>query len=870
MVMWGDSRRWWGVRAALVGVVGGVGLLAGGVGAGGADADALCAQLRAQYGPSWPCISVPTNTPPPMPGVTTPTPGAPGVDGPGPVLGGDAGPGPGQGDGTPIVGGPTQVPGRPRVQVPATPAPGHVDVGESPAGSRPVGPPPGRTTVPAPATVTGHDWSDQDHALQESGSDGGTVPLPVWLIAGAAAVAVANPRARSLLSRGGSTRATVGPSRMVLIHDESSPTTYRFAMNVHEGGYTKVNPDGSATVYDKNGNAVRQVARPWAFDAAGRPQKTWYTVDENGDLIQHVEPAENALYPILADPMDNSLLPFGVDDGAFANTKPAPPNYTLGDALSDQGQAAVAPPPPAQETTPVPDATGLQPSVDTPAAPPAPEAEQNWTRLITNPGAQNPLKPGEVRTAPGQSKNLTVAETLPGAEAPLGVVLQRLGPDGKPQYFRRVQGDDGQVHEQPVVSVERDGDGQLKYNFADGQTQWEDQRVHPDGEPQLLPFGDAIGLDSSPEPLPEGEPDRPAGGQRLTLSESMQTLLGNGRLEGRVHERIGQDGKRSYYLLDRDDSGQLVERAVTGIGHADINGETVFELDDGTGVTASGDTAVQDVRGTWWVLGTNEAGNLQRSAIVDGKKVIVTLQPNPDGTHSEYITGQVPATVRDFGTDGKLIRERVLDPGTVYADDGPLWDAVLTVIPIGGWAAKGGKALWSIADRNDMITGDGADADLAPIKPNPYQPAPLLDSTWPGTGKIEPGPGQPEFQPLPTVQWPDTTDHPYPPVNGQGLPYPKIMDPRTGQPIPHPPAPNMPQVPNSQRAPDGWRGPFIREWIKRGYPVPGPPNNPFEGWEIHHIIPREFGGTNDFNNLIPLPREIHYLFTEWFRYFGAR
>jgi hypothetical protein len=91
---------------------------------------------------------------------------------------------------------------------------------------------------------------------------------------------------------------------MVLIHDESSPTTYRFAMNVPEGGYTKVNSDGSATVYDKDGNAIRQVARPWAFDAAGRPQKTWYTVDENGDLIQHVEPAENALFPIVADPLD--------------------------------------------------------------------------------------------------------------------------------------------------------------------------------------------------------------------------------------------------------------------------------------------------------------------------------------------------------------------------------------------------------------------------------------------------------------------------------------------------------------------------------------------------------------------------------------
>ncbi|WP_338042674.1 HNH endonuclease signature motif containing protein [Paenibacillus fonticola] len=35
--------------------------------------------------------------------------------------------------------------------------------------------------------------------------------------------------------------------------------------------------------------------------------------------------------------------------------------------------------------------------------------------------------------------------------------------------------------------------------------------------------------------------------------------------------------------------------------------------------------------------------------------------------------------------------------------------------------------------------------------------------------------------------------------------------------------------------------------------------------EIHHIIqPREYGGTNDPNNLIPLPKAIHKLYTSWF------
>ncbi|MFT4087068.1 MAG: hypothetical protein QM658_07905 [Gordonia sp. (in: high G+C Gram-positive bacteria)] len=75
-------------------------------------------------------------------------------------------------------------------------------------------------------------------------------------------------------------------------------------MDVPPGGHTEINDDGSATVYDRDGNTVRQVARPWAFDSAGRPQKTWYEVDDDGDLVQHVEPAENALYPILADPTE--------------------------------------------------------------------------------------------------------------------------------------------------------------------------------------------------------------------------------------------------------------------------------------------------------------------------------------------------------------------------------------------------------------------------------------------------------------------------------------------------------------------------------------------------------------------------------------
>jgi hypothetical protein len=33
--------------------------------------------------------------------------------------------------------------------------------------------------------------------------------------------------------------------------------------------------------------------------------------------------------------------------------------------------------------------------------------------------------------------------------------------------------------------------------------------------------------------------------------------------------------------------------------------------------------------------------------------------------------------------------------------------------------------------------------------------------------------------------------------------------------------------------------------------------------QVHHIIPRAYGGTNNYSNLIPLPISVHTLFTTW-------
>lgn len=82
-----------------------------------------------------------------------------------------------------------------------------------------------------------------------------------------------------------------------------SDHTQEFDLDVPEGGRAEIRADGGVDIVNADGTLVRQVAPPWAYDALGRPQRTWFTIDpETGNLVQHVDPMAGALYPIIADP----------------------------------------------------------------------------------------------------------------------------------------------------------------------------------------------------------------------------------------------------------------------------------------------------------------------------------------------------------------------------------------------------------------------------------------------------------------------------------------------------------------------------------------------------------------------------------------
>lgn len=128
-----------------------------------------------------------------------------------------------------------------------------------------------------------------------------------------------------------------------------------------------------------------------------------------------------------------------------------------------------------------------------------------------------------------------------------------------------------------------------------------------------------------------------------------------------------------------------------------------------------------------------------------------------------------------------------------------------------------------------------------------------LPPPHPGSGDDTPTPGFGEI----SGEWP---------VNSRGEPYPVVTDPRTGKPIPPPPD-DLEWVPAENRV--VWnqseKDKFITEWRSRGYP------DPPGGWgeyDIHHITPRQYGGSNDFENLVPVLRETHQQqLNRWWNYY---
>lgn len=459
----------------------------------------------------------------------------------------------------------------------------------------------------------------------------------------------------AVLSRGGNTHAAVGPSRLVLIHDATSAHLYRFEMHVPAGGRTVVYADGSATVYDARGIAVRRVARPWAFDAAGRPQKTWYTVDgATGDLIQHVIPAKNALYPILADPTDTPTW-------MVAGVPPTGP-YT---PEQQQRINAVAPPP-APEPQPqveqcVPEPTDTTTPNTTPTdttTPPRVVPVDNPTTPDTTGGGQPPPPPapqrklaplGQVLTeAHGRQPGDTWTTTLPDGSK----IINTIPPgNGDQTVDQTVIGPDGKVQSQHRVTDNGDGGYQRWTTNADGSSGYQTQMA--DGTNV-----DGMSWNAGIDPA-TGNPN-----------SAYQT-----NWDGTQYRTVGRtpDGQTVVVDSNRDPSGQWTHRTIGADGTTTLTTST----DKGTDTVVRGQV---DRNGTGWFTG--EDGQ-RVETFIDGNHNPVYITTDQHSGNKTYVytdtrTGKKRANV--WNPQGRQVGY------LIYNDDGS--------IDSGRVPVEGGSAQW--------------------------------------------------------------------------------------------------------------------------------------------------------------------------------
>jgi len=92
-------------------------------------------------------------------------------------------------------------------------------------------------------------------------------------------------------------------------------------------------------------------------------------------------------------------------------------------------------------------------------------------------------------------------------------------------------------------------------------------------------------------------------------------------------------------------------------------------------------------------------------------------------------------------------------------------------------------------------------------------------------------------------------------TNKKAVLYPVIYNEHSKKYMPVPERANIPVVPLEKRAP--WNTTLRGQYIKLYIDTYGNPGWDWKPIDIHHVIPREYGGGNNFSNLYPLPRTMH-------------
>lgn len=99
----------------------------------------------------------------------------------------------------------------------------------------------------------------------------------------------------------------------------------------------------------------------------------------------------------------------------------------------------------------------------------------------------------------------------------------------------------------------------------------------------------------------------------------------------------------------------------------------------------------------------------------------------------------------------------------------------------------------------------------------------------------------------------------YIPFNRIGKKYPiEIKSDLTGEYLPYNISVTATQIPTSEWVP--WNTQIRNAYAEYL-------GKDLTGYEVHHILPRKYGGTNSYSNLIPLKKGDHTTVTNWWKYY---
>ena len=173
---------------------------------------------------------------------------------------------------------------------------------------------------------------------------------------------------------------------LITAQDAQASNDYHFQLSTPAGSHAVVNRDGGVDLVNPDGQVTQAIAAPWAYDAAGKPVPTYFTV-QGSTLTQHIQPGPDSIYPILADPAAANTPAPKVGDPGYqgavhdpdvrdhldptpgpAPAKPAPATGTVNSSGVDK---VVPPPAPAKKPAPAPAKSSAAAKKPAPAPKPA-------------------------------------------------------------------------------------------------------------------------------------------------------------------------------------------------------------------------------------------------------------------------------------------------------------------------------------------------------------------------------------------------------------------------------------------------------------------------------------------------------------------